>query len=480
MSNSAFTPTTTQVTTEVPVNVPIVTAWEAYTPTFEGFGTPTSVSVLWRRVGDNIQVTGNFTSGIPTSSTASISLPSGLNLDSTKINGPGQTKIFGFFIRANSTSTPFPANTRGPFVVTESKNSSTSKVYLSFTANTSAGGVFEVAGGTNILGSGELLTFEFNAPISQWSSGTTTLATRAVEEYAWNSDETASSNTSSFSYGADGVLFPNITGFGATVTKRVRFNSSILSTDSVIVEYQRSSSGPWRNAAQRIPLTAASSSTYGIEITNVSLTDIDVAFMPQGAVQAGLTYGANGEAWSAYRTANWKWRVRKVSGGAAVGFPVSARNIVGDTSGSVVPTGMLGENTTIATASGVNIGSGSNVFITGLTQTLSAGTWMLIADGTVSVTTAASGMTSGQNAAMDLRIQNTTDATTAASITSVSFVQALSATTVCGGAGSFSLTAVLNLTSQKTFQVQGTYQSNINGGSTQIVRSGRFYAVRIA
>lgn len=345
MSNSAFTPSTTTVTNNVPVNVPVVTAWEAYTPTFEGFGTPTSVSVLWRRVGDNIQVTGNFTSGTPTSATATISLPSGLNLDSTKINGPGQTKILGFVMRANSTSTPFPANTRGPFVITESKNSSTSKVYLSFIANTLAGGAFEVAAGTNILTSGELLTFEFNAPISQWAgSGTTTLATRAVEEYASNSSTSTSGNSTAFAYGPSGSPIRSYTS-GANVVHSytVRFQSQILSTDSLILEVSQD-----RVVWVKIPHYAQSggqtinefghttTSYYGMGIRHDigSTTDISVVFGGSGT-------NSNLDAWSAFT--NYFWRVRKVSSGAQVGYPVSARNIVGDTSGSVVPVGMLGE-----------------------------------------------------------------------------------------------------------------------------------------
>jgi hypothetical protein len=376
MSSSAFTPTTTQVTTEVPVNVPVVTAWQSYTPTFDGFGTPTAVSALWRRIGDSIEVSCNFTSGTPTSAVATVSLPSGLNLDASKINGPGQSKILGIAMRANSVSTPFPASTRGPWIVTDSKIVSTSKIYFTFLANTASASVFEVATGSSMISSGEQLTLEFRAPISQWSSGVTTLADRALEEYAWNSDDGAGSNSFSFGYGPGGVLFPAINSTGATVTKRVRFNTEILSTDSITVEYQQSSTGPWRDAAQRFTNTQAGAAVYGLQITNVSSTDVDVQFGISGATQTGATFGSAGELWNAYRSANWKWRVRKVSSGAQVGYPISTKNIVGATDGVAPVTGMLGEKIDL-TARAVTTASAQWRANTTPLATLSSGIYLI-------------------------------------------------------------------------------------------------------
>ena len=64
MSSSAFTPTTTQVTTEVPVNVPVVTAWQDYTPVISNFGSGGGGVAYsygkWRRVGDSIEIEFRF------------------------------------------------------------------------------------------------------------------------------------------------------------------------------------------------------------------------------------------------------------------------------------------------------------------------------------------------------------------------------------------------------------------------------------
>jgi len=49
-------------------------AWVAYTPTFAGFGTPTSVNVFSRRVGDSLQLRGTLSTGTVTATIASITL----------------------------------------------------------------------------------------------------------------------------------------------------------------------------------------------------------------------------------------------------------------------------------------------------------------------------------------------------------------------------------------------------------------------
>lgn len=52
--------------------------WASYTPTYTGFGTATASEMYWRRDGDSIVITGNFTTGTTTATEARVSLPSGL------------------------------------------------------------------------------------------------------------------------------------------------------------------------------------------------------------------------------------------------------------------------------------------------------------------------------------------------------------------------------------------------------------------
>ena len=57
----------------------------AYTPTFTGFGTVSSVNFTYVRVGNRIKVTGVFTCGVSTAVEARISLPGALVIDAALI-----------------------------------------------------------------------------------------------------------------------------------------------------------------------------------------------------------------------------------------------------------------------------------------------------------------------------------------------------------------------------------------------------------
>lgn len=78
-----------------------ISDWTSYTPTLGGFGTPTSVNFIYRRVGDSLQIRGRFTAGTLTAATASISLPNGLSTaDTTRI--PGTTTVGDYTRNINS------------------------------------------------------------------------------------------------------------------------------------------------------------------------------------------------------------------------------------------------------------------------------------------------------------------------------------------------------------------------------------------
>jgi len=59
----------------------IWTEWKQYTPTFQGFGTPTSLNCWYRRVGSNYELSIGFTSGTNTGVEAQVSLPNGKAVD---------------------------------------------------------------------------------------------------------------------------------------------------------------------------------------------------------------------------------------------------------------------------------------------------------------------------------------------------------------------------------------------------------------
>lgn len=341
----------------------VVTAWQSYTPTFSNLVGGANISFKWRRVGSNVEINGRFqtTTASPSSSTLGIGIPSGLTIDSNSIsdfaliNQYGTASLYLF-----STSL---TQTNKFSVALESGTAGTSAFIL-----TQSAGVARVR--ESDLGQNNYVEVSCTIPISQWSSGTTTLADRAVEEYAWNSNTANSNDLTSFAYGPDGTQFGSYSS--ATVTKRVRFQTPILSTDSIILEAKDGANAQWVPYHQS--RYASLSSTTGMACAVINTTDVDVYF---GSSGYAATVYAGASAWSGVAGTNtYKWRLRKVSGGAAVGFPVSARNIVGDTSGSVVPTGMIGEIISSKTSAATATTTG--VYFDAATITLAAsGTYRL-------------------------------------------------------------------------------------------------------
>ena len=58
-----------------------ITAEQTYTPTFTGFGIPSSINFSYTIVGNRLKVMGSFVSGVATGVQAKITLPSGLLSD---------------------------------------------------------------------------------------------------------------------------------------------------------------------------------------------------------------------------------------------------------------------------------------------------------------------------------------------------------------------------------------------------------------
>ena len=86
MSASAFTPSTTTVTNNVPVNVPVVTAWESYTPVVTNLISSAGNQYgRYRRVGDSREVFAHINATGSSSNVITVSIPSGFTIDLTKI-----------------------------------------------------------------------------------------------------------------------------------------------------------------------------------------------------------------------------------------------------------------------------------------------------------------------------------------------------------------------------------------------------------
>lgn len=124
-----------------------------------GFGTVASPSYQWRQVGDTIQVRGTFVNGTVAASTASLSLPSGYVLDTTKLSSQQQV---GFISQLRVGAGPTTVYGNGDGSILFYDGSSNTQLFLAYQMGTNIWTKYNVS--TN-LNSSATMTFEFTVPI---------------------------------------------------------------------------------------------------------------------------------------------------------------------------------------------------------------------------------------------------------------------------------------------------------------------------
>jgi hypothetical protein len=134
-----------------------VTDWQAYTPTLTGFGTATNVQFQWRRVGDNVEVRGKFTSGTSTAVEGRASLPSLTSADTGKIPSLQLVGMGATSVAASNARTVLIEPSVG---------------YVTFGIAT--GGPLTKQNGSTLLASGDTMSFFALVPVQGFSSSVQT------------------------------------------------------------------------------------------------------------------------------------------------------------------------------------------------------------------------------------------------------------------------------------------------------------------
>lgn len=134
--------------------------------TYTNFGTVSAHKVWTRRVGDTLQVRGEFLAGSTSAAEAAITLPSKYVIDMTKMSANASTGQVGTALRTLGSSTNFAGSSTGPIPVF-SDNSNTGKLFFAFQTSSS------LLAKTNAdsWSSGQGVIYNFSIPISGWSSG---------------------------------------------------------------------------------------------------------------------------------------------------------------------------------------------------------------------------------------------------------------------------------------------------------------------
>ncbi len=140
----------------------VATSRKSITPTFTGIGSPSSITIWSQRESDCLLITGNFTTGIVTAASATMTFGldsgTGLSLDTSKV--PTGISRVGVMTQAGSTSA-------FDFVVLADTATPTT-LKFGF-ANGSTGGL-SPQNGNAIFTSSTAYSFEIRIPISGWSS----------------------------------------------------------------------------------------------------------------------------------------------------------------------------------------------------------------------------------------------------------------------------------------------------------------------
>lgn len=467
MSSSAFTPTTTQVTTEVPVNVPVVTKDKLFTPIIGISGTFSSQKGEYQRAGNrmNGRVQLTFATVSAINSPYTLTLPDSLTYDGSNIPVSDEP-IVGTFSLWDASASYIE------FMGTVHVNSSNS---LKF--KTHGQTAFNNSSSPVTIAANDILEIQFSIPIAEWAgSGTTTLADRALEEY-YATSGTWDANSSTTVTGPDGAAMGGALTLGRT--KTITLLSNLLPTDKLFLEmrFGSSSASPWVDASNSgYQYTRQGAIEFGATITSISGNTVTIYFAPK-ALSSNTTYAnvTGAQDWNS----TWSWRLRKVSSGAQVGYPISTKNIVGATDGVAPVTGMLGERVTWSTQPVTQSVTISEADWTNSSITIGAGTWLLSAQVCATIQLTAN---AGNDSELNVKI---TDASNneinrlSRSIRARTPAAAINLTTQV-----INLSTIVSTSSTTTYKIRVRKQDNVGTATVSVYNEASnysdFFAVRIA
>ena len=136
--------------------------WTAYTPTITGLGTPSGIDFRWKRYGDTIRIRGYGIAGTVTAVALSVSIPSGLTIDTVKVGSADSTYKAGEFQRYNVGSTT-TSQLMSLFV-----DVSTSTTLFYVCENFPNDTIFDKDLGSGITQTGDAFFLDILLPIANW------------------------------------------------------------------------------------------------------------------------------------------------------------------------------------------------------------------------------------------------------------------------------------------------------------------------
>jgi hypothetical protein len=138
----------------------------AFAPTYTGFGTVSGEKYTSQRIGSVLKVKGSFSPGTTTAVSASINLPTGLNLDTSKLRATANDQIVGKIVRHKPSATAIALYSGDWVSSLFFDGSDTDSLYVG--PQTESNAINKINANTYAL-TGESLDFEFEVPIAEWA-----------------------------------------------------------------------------------------------------------------------------------------------------------------------------------------------------------------------------------------------------------------------------------------------------------------------
>jgi hypothetical protein len=329
-----------------------ITDWADFTPTWNNFtlGTGGSSAGKYRRVGDSIEIQAGFVLGTGGSISGIVGLAissfGGLSADTGKmININSQNALA---VGAGEYSDSSAANGNTALTATYSNTRSQIEFGSPFGLVTLNAPITWAVG--------DMLSFAATIPISQYSTSNQ-MGDRQLEEYAWNfGSAIGADDSTSFGYGMAGTSFISFTpASGGYYGRMIKLTTPINASDYIDVFYIKN--GLPQRLMNDYPAMNDGANVYGCYISAINSTDIMVYFGKSGA-----------DAATPWNSTLGKWFLKRVASGGMVGYPISGRNVIPETTVQRIYT----TTTTISPGIGLVIANSATPFTLNLVTAVGA------------------------------------------------------------------------------------------------------------
>lgn len=156
--------------------------WTSYSPTISGVGTPSTEDFTYKITGDSVRIRGYVVCGTVAASTFSVTLPSGLTIDSTKVSSTANTAYVGILQRFNNGS---GSGTEG-YASFVDPAASTTLIYAMKTFGSDT--LFDKENGNSVSQTGDALFLDVEIPVVEYDNDVNFLAAVPVQQTCYIKD----------------------------------------------------------------------------------------------------------------------------------------------------------------------------------------------------------------------------------------------------------------------------------------------------